>query len=187
MFGTAERFGWVECNADHCQGGQSRATTMMKPCRDRVQRFTLAVLISGCHRRCVPEHRPSGPPQLTPRAAQRRTIGVIARWTIEGLRPRRWYAGGLPRCRNSRTGALYREGCPAAPLCGTCRVAGWSFRHNGVPGTPRWGAIPPQVQGRLRHAPVWRHIPAGSEMTPARPGVAPNARAFRDGPSSMSS
>jgi hypothetical protein len=37
-------------------------------------------------------HRPSGPPP----AAQRRTIGAVVREMIEGLRPRRWHAGGLP-------------------------------------------------------------------------------------------
>ena len=77
--------------------------------------------------------RPSGPPS----AFQRRTIGMVARRKIEGLRPRRWPAGGLLPNRSSRTGTLCREGCPAAPLCGSFRVAGRSFRHNGVPGTPR--------------------------------------------------
>jgi len=48
-----------------------------------------------------PGHRPSGPPS----AAQRRTIG-------------------LPPNRHSRTGTLYREGCPAAPLCWVDRAAG---------------------------------------------------------------
>jgi len=30
-------FRWVEGNAEHCQGGQSRATAMTSPCRDRVE------------------------------------------------------------------------------------------------------------------------------------------------------
>jgi len=86
-------------------------------------RFSIGVL----------ELRPSGPPPAT----QRRTIGVVVRRMIEGLRPRRWHAGGLPPNRNRYTGTLYREGCPAAPLCGSCRFAGRSSLHNGVPGTPR--------------------------------------------------
>ena len=83
-------------------------------------------------------------------AAQRRTIGVVARRWIGGLRPRRWHAGGLLRGVNSRTGTLYREGCPAAPLCGSCRVAGRSVRHNGVPGTPRLGVIGPRSSEERR-------------------------------------
>jgi len=59
--------------AQHRLKGQSRATAMMEPCRDRVRRSTRAVLSSGCHRRCVPEHRPSGPPA----AAQCRSIGAV--------------------------------------------------------------------------------------------------------------
>ena len=119
---------------------------------------------AGCHRFIQP--RPSG----LPAAAQRRTIGVVARGRIEGLRPRRWNAGGLLPYRYRCTGSFRREGCPAAPLCGSRRGAGWSFRHNGVPGTPRWrpytrvlsgvpgtprwGAICPSAQWRARHAPV---------------------------------
>ena len=37
MFGTAGRIGWVEVNAEHCQGGLSWATAMMEPCRDRAE------------------------------------------------------------------------------------------------------------------------------------------------------
>ncbi len=54
---------------------------------------------------------------------------------IEGLRPRRWDAGGLLLSRK-RTASRSR-GSPAAPLCAACRVAGRVYRHNGVPGTPR--------------------------------------------------
>ena len=57
---------------------------------------------------CVPEPRPSGPPL----AAQRRTIGVVARGMIAGLRPPRRRAGGLHRGVERCTGAFCREGCP---------------------------------------------------------------------------
>jgi len=57
-------------------------------------------------------------------ASQRRTSSVVARWKWEYLRPRCSCAGGLLPSRDSRTGTLYREGCPAAPLCGSSRAAG---------------------------------------------------------------
>ena len=123
---------------------EGRSGTMACPARPGGEPYSRA--LRGGFGHGVPEHRPSGPPE----AAQRRTIGVIARRLRKGLRPRRWCAGGLLPSRYSRTGTLYREGCPAAPLCGAHRVAGRSSRHNGVPGTPRWGAIFPRAQGWLR-------------------------------------
>ena len=43
---------------------------------------------------------------------------------LEGLRPRRWHAGGLPRCRERCTGRFHREGCPvgSCALCGALPV-----------------------------------------------------------------
>ena len=55
-----------------------------------------------------PQHRPSDPPS----AGQRRTIGVVARRMIDGLRPRRWCAGGLPRGLERCTETVYRGDCP---------------------------------------------------------------------------
>ncbi len=47
--------------------------------------------------------RPSGPSgRLGVPAPQRRTIGVVARGLIVGLRPSRWHADGLPRGRENQ-------------------------------------------------------------------------------------
>ena len=114
----------------------------------------------------VPEHRPSGPPP----AAQRRTIGVVVRRTIEGLRPRRWHAGGLLPSRYSRTGRRLPEvapldvfrgatGCLSAPPGKTSRTARPVGRHKSTdPGAgPRHAPVGRHIvwiQGRPRHTPV---------------------------------
>ena len=66
MFGLAGRFGRVESNAEHCQGGHSRATAMMEPCRDRTCR---------CSGDGFYQLRPSE----SPLATQRRTGSVVIR------------------------------------------------------------------------------------------------------------
>ena len=63
-------------------------------------------------------------------------------WLPDRLRPR----CSCERRPPSEPEQPYRNAlpveCPVAPLCGTLRVAGWSCRHNGVPGTSRWGVFP---------------------------------------------
>ena len=54
-----------------------------------------------------------------------------------GLRPSQWPAGGLPRDRESRTGTLYRGGCPVGHCAERGVQTGWHRRHNVEPGTPR--------------------------------------------------
>jgi hypothetical protein len=104
----------------------------------------------GGRSRGFPQHRPSGPPLAT----QRHTIGVVARRMIEGLKPRRWRAGGLPPSGSRCTGSLCRGGCPAAPLCGAGRAAvAISLSTMACPARPGGG-----------------HKPADSEEAPARPG-----------------
>jgi len=96
-----------------------------------------------------PEHRPSGSPPAT----QRRTIGAVARGMIEGLRPRRWHAGGLLRGRNSCTGRRLPGGAPLDV-----------FRD-------AIGCVSARPRKTSRTArPVGRHMPADSGANPARPG-----------------
>ncbi len=135
MFGLAGRFGRVESNAEHCQGGHSRATAMMEPCRDRTCR---------CSGDGFYQLRPSE----SPLATQRRTGSVVIRAGI-GMavttlpvrrRPHSWpgemtregVARGSPvrhfvirdACR-SGTPAKCRTRHPAArrypAFCGGCR------------------------------------------------------------------
>ncbi len=77
--------------------------------------------------------------------ASRRPSVAPSAWSrvgcLRGLRPRRWRAGGLPRCLDSRPHRAPR-GSPVAPLCGARGGAGWRFQHNGVPGTPRGRGFP---------------------------------------------
>ncbi len=94
-----------------------------------------------------PEPRPSGPPS----AAQRRTIGVVERRTIEGLRPRRWHADGLPRHVHSRTGRRLPEVAPLDVFRNAMMYVSESELKNVKDGTPGGG-----------------HIPAGSGAAPAR-------------------
>jgi hypothetical protein len=91
----------------------------------------------GDHDRGFPVRRPSGPPRLVPRAAQRRTIGAGARRTIGGLRPRRWRAGGLHRGLERCTGSRCRVGCPVRHCAERGALPDGRHRHNVKPGTPR--------------------------------------------------
>ncbi len=59
----------------------------------------------GCSRgSCVPHHRPSGSPVTHWRPGDPASHHRRGRASVDwrGLRPRRWYAGGLPRSRYSR-------------------------------------------------------------------------------------
>ena len=103
------------------------------------------VVTSPCHH----SPRPSGPLS----ASQRRTIGAVARTMIEGLRPRRWHAGGLPRSRERCTGRRLPE---VAPLDVVRRenhcVGGRQEQRQGR--HARCGVICPQAQ--MRRGFGWR-------------------------------
>jgi hypothetical protein len=80
--------------------------------------------------------RPSGPPL----APQRRAISVVVRKEA-GRSATTLMTRRRPPSEPEQLecGALPVE-CPASALCEARRSAGWSFRHNAVPGSSRCGA-----------------------------------------------
>jgi len=113
-------------------------------------------------------------------AAQRRTIGVVARWFLEGLRPRRWHADGLLLNWNRCTGRRLpgsaivwivlrcRKVVPAqwrarhAPVSGVSHVLGCGFCLGYGCGTGLGYGFP-------------EHRPSGPPLAARRPSVAPSA------------
>ena len=85
-----------------------------------------------------PHPRPSG----TYRPSQRRTSSVVVWRKREGQRPR----CSRERRPPTEPGEVHRsvlpEECPAWTLCGRRRGTVSSHRHNVMPGTSRWGALP---------------------------------------------
>ena len=81
-----------------------------------------------------------GRPSVAPSARSREGDG-------RGLRPRRWGAGGLPRCGSRCTGAVCREGCPPRH----CSGSGWYGEGS-------------QEQCQGRHAPKGARSPRAREV-----------------------
>jgi len=117
----------------------------------RVRKTVESTGMGGCSGFAgVLQPRPSGPPS----AAQRRTIGAVARRTIEGLRPRR---SGEPMpmgTRWERCQAPFRDEKRARHrvrvLSRKWRVAGRSSRHIPCPARPGAGFLP-RTQSQYRH------------------------------------
>jgi len=82
-----------------------------------------------------PQPRPSGTSRLTPQASQRRPSSVVTR-LVSGRSATTLLARRRPPSELEQPNriALPVE-CPVAQLCGMQRGAGWSYRHNCVPGT----------------------------------------------------
>ena len=115
-----------------------RFTEQKEPSRGPGRRLPRCYGSGARRRRGVPERRPSDPPPVRRRpsvAPSARSRGGDG----EGLRPRRWHAGGLSRRGSSCTGAVYRGGCPVRHCAERGVQPGGHRRHNVKPGTPRCG------------------------------------------------
>jgi hypothetical protein len=72
---------------------------------------------------------------------------------VERLQPRRWRAGGLPRCGERCTGTVYRGGCPPRSFSdGGWNVSAQAKKLQGRHAPKKVRSYP--VQGWRRHAPV---------------------------------
>ncbi len=85
--------------------------------------------------------------RLLVEAPERRTIGAVVQWKIEGLRPRRWRAGGLPRGLERRTGMLLPEVAPLDIVRIANGVVSAKRENNVKDGTPGGGDMPADSGG----------------------------------------
>jgi len=85
--------------------------------------------------------RPSGTPRLTPQASQRRTSSAVV-WLVAGRSATTLLARRRPASEPEEPYRIVLPvECPVAQLCGMYRGAGWSYLHNRVPRTSRWGLV----------------------------------------------